>query len=201
MPPNVGEVRKALRAEKPAARSCSVPAVEHGVDRGRERGALDRDLPVALDEHEQDVLAAQAGQQPVAGRVAEAVVADLVGEDALVVEVGLHRLHLVDGQAGGARGGDRRAETSCAPNTQQSTQTTPSAARPRERPAAVAGRDPGQAQHRQGRADEQRDGRAPPPPTTTRFALGTADRVAQRLDADPGVARSRRPGRTAGRRP
>ena len=67
-PPNVGEVRKALREEKPAARSCAVPCVEHGVDARREGRVLDRDPPVALDEHEQDVLAAQAGQQPVAGR-------------------------------------------------------------------------------------------------------------------------------------
>ena len=71
------------------------PLVESGVDPRRERGALDRDLAVALDEHEQDVLAAQAGQQPVARRAAEAVVADLVGEDRVVLDAGPHRAHLV----------------------------------------------------------------------------------------------------------
>ena len=45
--------------------------VEHAVDPRRERRALDRAPPVALDEHEQDVLAAQAGEELVAGRVAE----------------------------------------------------------------------------------------------------------------------------------
>ena len=55
--------------------------VEHGVDPGREGRALDRDPPVALDEQQQDVLAAQAGQQLVAGRGAEAVAGDLAGED------------------------------------------------------------------------------------------------------------------------
>ena len=41
---------------------------------GEKRGALDRDLAVGLDEHEEDVLAAQTGQQLVAGGVPEAVV-------------------------------------------------------------------------------------------------------------------------------
>ena len=31
---------------------------------------------------------------------------DLVGEDALVADVGLHRTHLADDEAGGTRGGD-----------------------------------------------------------------------------------------------
>src|SRR5205807_8920835 len=60
------------------------PPVEKGVDGWREGGPLDRDPPVGLDEHEQDVLAAQRGQQPAAGRAAEGIVPDLVGEDAPV---------------------------------------------------------------------------------------------------------------------
>ena len=83
--------------------------VEHGVDLGRERRVLDGDAPVALDEHEQDVLAAQPGQQPVAGRGAEGVVRDRAGERRALLQPGPHRLHLVDGQGGGARRGDGRA--------------------------------------------------------------------------------------------
>ena len=45
-------------------------------------------------------------------------------------------------------------ETSCAPNAQQSTQATPSAATARSDDPAVAGRDPGQAKQRQGREDD-----------------------------------------------
>ena len=74
MPPKVGEVSQPLRDEKPAAASCCVPVSRTASTPRREGGALDRDLPVALDEHEEDVLAAQAGQQPAARRVAEAVV-------------------------------------------------------------------------------------------------------------------------------
>ena len=51
----------------------------------------------------------------------------------------------------------------------------------------MAGRDPGQAKHRQGREDEDGDAehrRA----GDDQVRLRPADRVAQRLDADPGVA-------------
>ena len=91
-----------------------------------------------------------------AGRRAVAVVADLGGEARVVVEAGLHRAHLVHGQAGGARGGDRRARRRAARRTPSSTtQATPSAATARSDHAAVAGRDPGQAKHRQRREDER----------------------------------------------
>ena len=77
-------------------------------------------------------------------------------------------------------------ETSCAPNAQQRTQTAPSAAMARSDHAAVAGCDPGQAKHRQGREDEDGDdehGRA----GHDEVGVPRSDRVAQRLDADPGV--------------
>jgi hypothetical protein len=76
-PPKVDDERNALREEKPRAR------VEHGVDLGSEGRALHRDPPVALDEQQEDVLAAQAGQQSVAGRGVEAVAGDLAREDLL----------------------------------------------------------------------------------------------------------------------
>ncbi len=66
------EAAERRRGEERAARGeagglqLRVALLEHLVDLGRERGVLDRDPPVALDEHEQDVLAPQAGQQPVA---------------------------------------------------------------------------------------------------------------------------------------
>ena len=150
--------------------------------RGRERRALDRAPPVALDEHEQDVLAAQAGQQLVAGRVAEGVVGELAREHGAVVQVGLHRLHLVDGERRGARGGDRRA---------RDAQDHPQHAEHRrraQRPAAVAGRDPRHAQQRQHRDREDREEehrRA----RDGEVGGGLPGRVAQRLDADARVAR------------
>ena len=155
--------------------------VEHGVDPGREGRALDRDPPVALDEHEEDVLAAQAGQQPVAGGGAEAVAGDLAGEDLVILQAGLHRLHLVDGEGGGARGGDRRAE-----DAQDHPDDAERRGRP-ERPAAVAGRDPRHAQQRQHREGEQRDDEHDRD-GDGEVRARAADRVAQRLDADPHVA-------------
>ncbi len=104
-------------------------AGENGIDLGRERGALDRDLAVALDEREDDVLAAQAGQQLVAGSVAEAVVADLLGEDRR--GRGCRPAPRAPCRRPGRRRSWRRSgvcETSWAPNAQHSTQTTPSAA-------------------------------------------------------------------------
>ena len=154
--------------------------VEHGVDPG---GVLDRDLPVALDEDEQDVLAAQAGQQPVAGGGAEAVAGDLAGEDLVILQAGPHRLHLV------ARRGRRRSRRRPARRaTRRTTQTTPSAvtagsAQPRW-PAATRVTRSSASTGRTSSAttEHDRDGhdevRAP-----------GADRVAQRLDADPHVAR------------
>ncbi len=157
------------------------PPVEHGVDLWRERGVLNRDLAVALDEHEEHVLAAQARQQPAAGRVAEAVVADLLAEDRVVLDAGLHRTDLVEDEAGGARGCDRSAERPAErPHDAERRDG-------RERPPAVAGSDPGQAKQGQGRehehgdAEHRRSG-------DEQVRLRPADRVAQRLDGDAGVA-------------
>src|SRR5919109_2124777 len=83
------------------------PEVEKRVDPGRERGALDCDLSVALDERDDDVLSAQVAEQPIARGGAEAVATDLLGEDRAVPDAGAHGLYLVDGQAGGARRRDR----------------------------------------------------------------------------------------------
>ena len=112
---------------------------------------------------------------------------DLVGEDRAVLEAGLHRTYLVDGQAGGARGGDGRAGDEL--RAERPTEHPDDAERRDgpERPAAVAGRDPGQAKHRQGREDEYGDDehrRA----GDDQVRVRPTDRVAQRLDADPGVA-------------
>ena len=58
IPANVGEVRNALREEKPAAANESVPRVRTSVHRGRDGRVLDRHPTVALDEDDEDVLAA-----------------------------------------------------------------------------------------------------------------------------------------------
>ena len=76
-------------------------------DAGRDRGILDGHSSVALDERDDDVLAAQPGQKLVARGGPEPVATDLVGEDRGILDPGAHRAYLVDGQAGGARRGDR----------------------------------------------------------------------------------------------
>ena len=202
MPPKAGALTNALRAEKPAACSWLGPVVEQRVDGRREGGALDRNLAVGLDEHEQDVLAAQTGQQPVARGVAEAVVADLVGEDGLVVDVGLHRADLVDDEAGGARGGDGRVGEELRAGHRSRAARRRRAPRPpvatdRRLPAATRS----QPKHRQGRERRAAATASATPPTMIRFACRAAERGAQRFDADPERCPSPRSGRTAGRRP
>ena len=188
MPPNVGEVRNALRAEKPAACSRCRALVEHRVDLGREGRALHRDLAVALDEHEQDVLAAQAGQQLVAGRVAEVVVGDLAGERRLAREARLHGAPLVDGEVGGARGGDRRPGDDL---RAERPAAAPRRRRAPRRPGATTGGGrprPASGAAAPGSAARQTATTSTTMAATTRSARVAADRVAQRLDADAGVA-------------
>ena len=175
-------MRKALREEKPAACSWAVAPVEHGADAGRERRALHRDPPVALDEHEQHVLAAEAGQQPVPRGRAEAVVGELAREPRTILQARAHRLHLVDGQGGRARGGDRRAE-----DPERHPGDAQHRRRP-QRPAAVAGCDPCDAQQREHREGEQR-GDQHDRDRDGEVCARAADRVAQGLDADARVAR------------
>ena len=177
-PPNVGEAEEgAARGEAGGPQLRGAP-VEHGADAGRDGRALDRDPPVALDEHEQHVLAPQAGQQPVAGSGAEAVVGELVRELRAILQAGAHRLHLVDGQCGGARGGDRRAGDAEGHPDDAEHGGGP------EHPVAVAGRDARQAQQCEERDDDQHDDDG-----DGEIRARAADRVAQRLDADPRVAR------------
>ena len=72
----------------------------------REGRALDRDAPVALDERDDDVLAAQAGQQVGAGGVAEGVDGGCLRERLLVLDPGVHLAHLVEGKTGRAGRGE-----------------------------------------------------------------------------------------------
>ena len=102
-------------------------------------------------------------------------------------DAGPHRAHLVDDQAGGARGGDGRVGDELRAEHPAEHPDDAERRDGRERPAAVAGRDPGQAKHRQRREDEHGDDehrRA----GDGQVRVRPADRVAQRLDADPGVA-------------
>ena len=111
----------------------------------------------------------------------EAVARDLAGEDVVILQAGPHRLHFVDGEGDGARGGDRRAE-----NAQDHPDDAERRGRP-ERPAAVACRDPRDAQQRQHGQDEQGDDQHDRD-DRDEVRARRADRVAQRLDADPHVA-------------
>ncbi len=67
MPPKVGEVTQALCVDQPALGQHAVLLAQDGVDARREARTLDGDLPVAFDEDDEDVLAAQAGQQVRSG--------------------------------------------------------------------------------------------------------------------------------------
>src|SRR6476619_6202377 len=80
--------------------------VEQSIDGWGEGGALDRNLAVGLDEHEEDVLATEPGQKLVRGGVAVGVVLDLLCEDGGVVDIRLHGADLVDDEARSARGRD-----------------------------------------------------------------------------------------------
>src|SRR5437764_4610490 len=76
------------------------PRIDEGVDVRRERGALNRDLSVVLDEDEQDVLAAETLEEPGGGHVAIGILtAELRGELCLGAEILLDGLHLVEGEA------------------------------------------------------------------------------------------------------
>ena len=124
----------------------------------------------------------------LAGVLREGVVLDLGGEHAPVVDVGPHRVDLVDDQAGGERGGDRRVGDEL---RAERPAERPDGAEPGDgpqRPAAVVGRDPGQPQHRQGQHDGQHDG-ADHRADLDQLRLGTADQGAQRLDPVPELTR------------
>ena len=74
------------------------------VDRRREEGALDGHLTVALDEHDQHVFAAQAGEQVLAGCDGERVGRlEVGGERVLVVDVCTDQVRLAVSQPGGCR--------------------------------------------------------------------------------------------------
>ncbi len=162
------------------------PVGESRIDVRRDNGILEPDYSIAFDERDDDVLAAQAGEQLVARGVTESVTLELVREDRAISDAGAHRAYLVHREGGGARRGKRHAGDELRP---ERPAKDPDGAERRdgtERPAAVAGRDPGQAKHRQGREDEYADdehGRA----GHDEVGVPRSDRVAQRLDADPGV--------------
>jgi hypothetical protein len=114
-------------------------------------------------------------------------VGDLVGEDRAILDARAHRAYLVDGQAGGARRGDGRVGDEL--RAERPTQHPDDAERHNgpQRPPAVAGHDPCQAKHRQGREEEYGDDEHRRP-GDGQVRVRPSDRVAQRLDADPGVA-------------
>ena len=113
--------------------------------------------------------------------------ADVVGEDRVILHACAHRADLVGRQAGGARGGDRRIRDEVRPERPAEHPDEAERRHGRQCLPAVAGRDPGQSKHRQGREDEDGDAeqrRA----GHEQVRLRTTDGVAQGLDADAGVA-------------
>ena len=156
------------------------PAVQDGVHLRGVRRPLDRHLAVALDEDQQHVLAAQSGQQPVAGRRGVRVMADLGGEDRLIVEVGLHRPHLLHDKVGRAHGGKRHPGDDLGA---QSPAHQPGAAERDDdaaRPQPVAGRNAHRAPQRQRRNHDRRDDQQHQS-HLDQIGARAADRLAQRL--------------------
>src|SRR5262249_34328095 len=97
----------APRGPAAAGQRGGAPA-QDGVDAGREARALNGDLPVAFDEGDEDVLAAQSREQVRSGDGGFGVagVDDLL-ETTRVAERCLSGAHLRNGQPGGAGRGDR----------------------------------------------------------------------------------------------
>ena len=80
------------------------------VDARGEAGALDGDLPVAFDEGDDDVLAAQSGEQVRSGDTGLGIgAADEPREMTLVADRSLGGAHLRDGQPDSAGRGDRES--------------------------------------------------------------------------------------------
>ena len=61
------------------------PVGESRIDVRRDNGILEPDHSIALDERDDDVLAAQAGEQLVAGGGTESVTLELVREDRAIL--------------------------------------------------------------------------------------------------------------------
>jgi hypothetical protein len=81
-------------------------------------------------------------------------VADLLGEDRVVREVGLQGAYLVDDQVGGADGGDGRVGDEARAERPAERPDDAERRDGSERPLTVAGRDPSHSEHRQGHEDE-----------------------------------------------
>ena len=108
IPPKPGEVSQALCVDQPARASEAVLRRRTASTPREKLRALNGDLPVAFDEVDDDVLAAQSGEQVCSGDAGFRVgaVQGLL-ETALVAERCLGVAHLRDGQPGGAGRGDR----------------------------------------------------------------------------------------------
>jgi hypothetical protein len=127
--------------------------VEHGVDLRREPGALDRDAPIALHEREDHVLAAQAGEQPIARDAPEGVDGGLPGERLLIRQA---RTYLT--QPAVRLGGDRHPRDELRAEHGTGHPGDAEHAGGAGRRGLVAYHDTGQPQHRQRHEDQQRDG-------------------------------------------
>ncbi len=92
--------------------------------------------------------------------VAETVVADLVCEDALVVDVGLHRAYLVDDESWRRSSRRRRVGDKLRAEQRAEQPDAAEAGDSADRPAAVVSRDAEQPKHRQGHENEENDGEA-----------------------------------------
>ena len=105
-----GREERTARLRSRPLRQRGRAAAQHGVDGGRERGALHGDLAVALHERDDHVLAAQTGEQ-LRGRDAGVWVGrmDRVLELLLVTHARLGVVHLRGGEARRAGRGERLA--------------------------------------------------------------------------------------------
>ena len=102
-------MRKALREPNPAASEATAAVVEQGVDLRRELRVLNRVATVALDEGEDNVLAAEAGEQVIGRGVAEGVDRGFRRELLVVEQTRAYAERLVVGEDRRVRGRDRHA--------------------------------------------------------------------------------------------
>ena len=170
----MGESRKALRASSPARASRVVPLRRTAVTPGATSGVLDGDLPVALDEDDEDVLAAQAVEQGRRRRARRSGSAARVASSKRCWSCTVARTSRPWATASPAVLVEATgpAGASCSDSAAHTAHTTPRTATPRaerRRCRAVHAAEPDRRPDDDG--DEQRDARARPGRATTTVAV------------------------------
>src|SRR5690349_17327620 len=170
---------------------------QDGVDARREARTPDGDLPVAFDEDDEDVLAAQPGQQVRSGDGGFGVgTAGGLGEPARVAARRLEGMHLRDGQPGGAGRGDRGPRGGLQGQARGQRPDGGDGNQAAKGAAAVPGGHGGDVDRGCGDGDDEQSDTDPDHDENDvgeRGADGVADHAGGRPDAAPVVQRVERP--------